>query len=104
MATRVSARSGMRRVCSLQNPQYGLQLQPEIAHRLGGQGPPRFRLELARAPVLLDFLSRALDRVFLRVEEVIHEHDQLYFVTLVDAVSLALFGPVQVPALAVPVA
>src|SRR5207245_1550900 len=86
------------------NPQHGLQFAPEVAHRLGGQGPPRFRLELARAPVLLDFLSRTLDRVLLSVEEVLDQHDQLYFATLVDTVPGAILGRVQEPELALPVA
>jgi hypothetical protein len=37
--------------------------------------------------MLLDLLSRAFDRVFLGVKQVLHELNQLDLATLVDAVA-----------------
>src|SRR6266545_3649399 len=61
-------------------------------------------LELARATVLLDFLARALDRVFLRVQQVFHEHDQLDLAPLVHAIARAILGGIEKTELALPVA
>src|SRR2546426_866629 len=82
-----SARPGIRRGGPLEQGEDRLQLQTEVLDRLGRQGAPRLRLQLARATVLLDFLARALDRVFLRVQEVLDQHDQLDLASLVHPVA-----------------
>src|SRR6185312_267800 len=60
--------------------------------------------ELALAAMLIHFLACAVDRVLLRIEEVLHEHDQLDFAALVHAVARAILGRAQEPELALPVA
>src|SRR6267378_1871656 len=62
------------------------------------------RLELAGATILLDLLARAFDRVFLGVQQVLHEHDQLDLATLVHAIARAVLGGIQEAELTLPVA
>src|SRR5207249_2465259 len=71
--------------------------------RLGGERAARFRLELAAAPILLDLLACPLDRVFLRVEQMLDQHDQLDLAPLVHAVAGPVLGGVQEAELALPV-
>src|SRR5438034_10863544 len=87
-----------------ENAEDGLQLGAELLDGFGGQRTPRFGLELARAPVLVDFLARALDRVFLRVQQVFHEHDQLDLTPLVHAIARAILGGIEKTELTLPVA
>src|SRR5262245_23655738 len=88
---------------SLENPEHGLQLGAQLLDRLGGEGAPRFGLELTGAAILLDLLARAFDRVFLRVQEVLDEHDQLDLASLVDAIARAVLGGIEKAKLALPV-
>src|SRR3989442_3522042 len=99
-----SARPGIRRGGPLEQGEDRLQLQTEVLDRLGRQGAPRLRLQLARATVLLDFLARALDRVFLRVQEVLDEHDQLDLASTAHAVASTVLGRVEEAELTLPVA
>src|SRR2546425_9430323 len=99
-----SARPGIRRGGPLEQGEDRLQLQTEVLDRLGRQGAPRLRLQLARATVLLDFLARALDRVFLRVQEVLDQHDQLDLASLVHPVARPVLGRVEEAELTLPVA
>src|SRR5437764_1396546 len=92
------------RSAPLENTEDGLQLGAELLDRLGGERAPRLGLELARAAVLLDLLTRAFDRVLLRVEEMLDEHDQLDFAPLVHAIAGAILGGIQEAELAFPVA
>src|SRR5207245_5331382 len=85
-----SARPGIRRGGPLEQGEDRLQLQTEVLDRLGRQGAPRLRLQLARATVLLDFLPGALDRVFLRVQEVLDKDDQLDLASLVHRLARPL--------------
>src|SRR5438128_4450453 len=101
---RRSARSGMRRGAAVQDGEHRLQLGAQIAHGLGRQRAPGLRLQLAAAAVLLDLLARPLDGVLLRVQQVLHQHDQLDFASLVDAVAGSVLGGVEEPELAFPVA
>src|SRR5436189_1837800 len=86
-----------------ENAEDGLQLGAELLDGFGGQRTPRFGLELARATVLLDLLARALDRVFLRVQQVFHEHDQLDLAPLVHAIARAILGGIEEAELALPI-
>ncbi len=48
-------------------------------------------------------LSRPIDRVLLRVQQVLHELDQLHFAPLVHAVPRPVFGGIQEAELTFPV-
>src|SRR3989442_15605671 len=102
-ATARSARPGIGRRVPLENSEDRLELGAQVLDRLGRERPARLRFELPAAPILLDLLARSLDRVFLRVEQVLHEHDQLDLAPLVHAVAGAVFGGVQEAKLAFPV-
>src|SRR5207237_1685119 len=54
-------------------------------------------------PVLVDFLARAVDRVFLRVEKLFHKHDQLDLPPLVDPIAGSILCGMQKLELAFPV-
>src|SRR5436309_14577041 len=95
-ATRISA--------PFENAENGLQLGAEILDVFGGEGAPRLRLELAGAAVLLDFLAGAFDRVFLGVEQMLDEHDQLDLAPLIHTISRAVLGGIQETELTLPVA
>src|SRR5437762_778863 len=99
-----SARAGIRGCRPLQDRENRFDLRFQIAHRLRRQRAPRLRLQLAAAPVLLDLLPRPLDRVFLGVQQVFDEHDELDLATLVHAVAGAVLGGIEEPELAFPVA
>src|SRR5260370_11701431 len=101
-ASRASARAGIGRGLPLQQRENRLQLGTQVVHRLRGEGAPRLRLELARAAVLLDLLSRPVDGVLLRVQEVLDQHDQLDLAPLVDTVAGAVLGGAQEAGLAFP--
>src|SRR5213596_1696745 len=103
-ATAPSARPGIGRGRSLEDCENRLELAAQILHRLRGECAPCLGLELTRAAVLLDLLTRALDRVFLGVQQVLHQHDQLDLASLVHPVSRAVFRGVQEAELALPVA
>src|SRR6185312_12003019 len=53
--------------------------------------------------MLIHLLPRAVDRVLLRVEQVLDEHDQLDLASLVHAVAGAVLGRAQKPELALPI-
>src|SRR6266516_2652848 len=82
-ATAPSACPGIRRDGSLEDGENRLELAAQVFHRLRGERAPCFGLQLARAAILLDFLARAFDRVFLGVQQVLHQHDQLDLAKLV---------------------
>src|SRR2546422_8164503 len=103
-ATARSARPGIGRSVPLEDGEDRLELGAQVLDRLGRERPARLRLELARAPILLDLLARPLNRVFLRVEQVLHQHDQLDLAPLVHPVAGPVLGGVQEPELALPVA
>src|SRR2546427_10542045 len=99
-----TARTGIGRGSALKDREYGFELAAQILHGLRGERPARLRLQLARATVLLDLLACALDRVLLRVQQVLHQHDQLDLAPLIHAVARAVLCGVQEPELALPVA
>src|SRR5207247_7981952 len=103
-ATAPSACPGIRRDGSLEDGENRLELAAQVFHRLRGERAPCFGLQLARAAILLDFLARAFDRVFLGVQQVLHQHDQLDLASLVHTIAGAVFRGVQEPELALPVA
>src|SRR5881394_1319591 len=103
MATRGSAVADIRGAVALEDAQDGFQLGAQFLHGFGGERPARFGFQLSRTAILLDFLARAFDRVLLRVQEVLHQHDQLDFPPLVDTVSGPVLGRIQEPELAFPV-
>src|SRR5213078_1847665 len=102
-ATGRSARPGIGGGVPLEQGEDRLELDAQVLDRLGRQRATRLRLELPAAPILLDLLSRALDRVFLRIEQVLHQHDQLDLAPLVHAVAGPVLGGVQEAELALPV-
>src|SRR2546422_2311474 len=102
-ATARSARPGMGRRVPLENGEDRLELGAQVLDRLGRERPARLRLELARAPILLDLLARAFDRVFLRIQQVLHQHDQLDLAPLVHPVAGPVLGGVQEAELALPI-
>src|SRR5437868_11904351 len=65
---------------------------------------PSLGLERTCAPILLDALARAVDGEFFSIQQVFHQHDQLDFAALVDAVAGAVLGRIQESELALPVA
>src|SRR3989442_8036671 len=69
-----------------ENAEHRFELGAELLDRFGGEGAPRFGLELARAAILLDLLPRAFDRVFLGVQQMLDEHDQLDLAPLIHAI------------------
>src|SRR5260221_9185287 len=85
------------------NAEHRFEVGAELLDGFGGERAPRFGLQFARAAVLLDLLARAFDRVFLGVQEVLHEHDQLDLAPLVHAIPRAVFGGIEEPELALPV-
>src|SRR5258708_23913960 len=93
----------MGRGLPLEEGENRLQLGAPVVHRLRGEGAPCLRLELARAAVLLDLLSRPVDGVLLRVQQVLDQHDQLDLAPLVDTVAGAVLGGAQEAELALPV-
>src|SRR5256885_154906 len=102
-ATARSARPGIGRRVPLENSEDRLELGTQILDRLGRERPARLRLELPAAPILLDLLARPLDRVFLGVEQVLDEHDQLDLAPLVHPVAGTVLGGIQEAELAFPV-
>src|SRR6266513_6480936 len=102
-ATARSARSGIGRSVPLENGEDRLEVGAQVLDRLGRERAARLRLELTAAPILLDLLARPLDRVFLGVEQVLYQHDQLDLAQLVHPVAGAVFGGVQEAELALPV-
>src|SRR6266513_1761285 len=103
-ATVPSARPGIGRGRSVEDRENRLELAAQVFHRLGGERAPGLGLELPRAPVLLDLLARAFDRVLLGVQQVLHEHDELDLAPLVHAIAGAVLGGIQEPELTLPVA
>src|SRR6266545_486977 len=87
-----------------EDAEHRLELGAQLLDRFGGERAPCFGLELTRAPVLLDFLPRAFDRVLLRVQQMLHEHDQLDLAPLVHAVPRAVLGGIQEAELTLPIA
>src|SRR5436309_8658655 len=102
-ATERSARPGIGGGVPLEKGEDRLELDAQVLDRLGRQRAARLRLELPAAPILLDLLARALDRVFLRIEQVLHQHDQLDLAPLIHAVARPVLGGVQEAELALPV-
>src|SRR2546426_11893277 len=102
-ATERSARPGIGGGVPLEKGEDRLEPHAQVLDRLGRQRAARLRLELPAAPILLDLLARALDRVFLRIEQVLHQHDQLDLAPLVHAVPGAVLRGVQEAELALPV-
>src|SRR6266849_1274833 len=102
-ATTRSARPGIGRSVPLEDGEDRLEIGAEVLDRLRRERAARLRLELARAPILLDLLARPLNRVFLRVQQVLHQHDQLDLAPLVHPVARPVLGGVQKAELALPV-
>src|SRR6266567_9373600 len=103
-ATARSARPGIGRRVPLENGEDRLELGAQVLDRLSRERATRLRLEVPTAPILLDFLARSLDGVFLRVQQVLHEHDQLDLAPLVHAIARAILGGIEKTELALPVA
>src|SRR6267143_3828662 len=93
-----------RRSAPFEDAEHRLELGAELLDGFRRQRTPRFRLELAGATILLDLLTRAFDRVFLGVQQMLHQHDQLDLATLVHAIARAVLGGIQEAELALPVA
>src|SRR6185503_2712990 len=88
----------------LEDAEQRLELGAELFDRFGGERAARLGLELTRAAVLLDLLARAFDRVLLRVQQMLHEHDQLDLAPLVHAIARAVLGGIEKAELTFPVA
>src|SRR6266545_2628776 len=87
-----------------EDAEHRLELGAQLLDRFGGERAPCLGLELTGAPVLLDFLACPFDRVFLRIQQVLHEHDQLDLAPLVYAVPRAVLGGIQEAELTLPIA
>src|SRR6059058_174910 len=98
-----SARLGTGRSGPLEEGENRLQVGTQVFDRLRRERASRLGLELTRAPVLLDLLTRAIDRVLLGVQEVLHEHDQLDLAPLVDTIPGAVLRGIEEPELTLPV-
>src|SRR6266571_1774104 len=99
-----SARPGTGRSGPLEEGENRLQVGTQVFDRLRRERASCLGLELTRSPVLLDLLTRAIDRVLLGVQEVLHEHDQLDLAPLVDAIPGAVLRGIVEPELTLPVA
>src|ERR1051325_1899992 len=97
-----SARPGTGRSGPLEEGENRLQVGTQVLDRLRRERASRLGLELTRSPVLLDLLTRAVDRVLLGVQEVLHEHDQLDLASLVDTISGGVFRGIAEPELTLP--
>src|SRR5882672_1483399 len=97
-------RIATRRSTPFENAEHRLELGAELPDGFGGQRAPCFGLELAGATILFDLPARAFDRVFLGVEQMLHQHNQLDLATLVDAIARAVLGGIQEAELTLPVA
>src|ERR1044072_5497964 len=94
-ATRTSA--------PFENTEHGLQLGAELLDGFGGERAARLGLQLAGTAILLDLLTRPFDRVLLRVEHMLHQHDELDLAPLINAIARAVLGGIQEPELTLPV-
>src|SRR3954467_3598977 len=88
---------------AFEDPEHQLQLRAKLLDRFRRERAARFRFELSRAAVLLDLLPRSLDCVFLGVKEVLYQHDELDFASLIHTVAGTVFRRIQEPELALPV-
>src|SRR5439155_7436593 len=102
-ATARSARPGIGRSVPLENGENGFELGAQVLDGLGRERAARLRLQVPAAPILLDLLARPLDRVFLGVEQMLHQHDQLDLAPLIHPVAGPVLGGVQEAELALPV-
>src|SRR5205809_390354 len=102
-ATVRSARPGIGRSVPLENGENGFELGAQVLDGLGRERAARLRLQVPAAPILLDLLARPLDRVFLGVEQMLHQHDQLDLAPLIHPVAGPVLGGVQEAELALPV-
>src|SRR6267143_892159 len=93
-----------RNLIPFEDAEHRFELGAELLDGFGGQRAPCFGLELAGATILFDLLARAFDRVFLGVEQMLHQHDQLDLATLVDPIARAVLGGIQEAELTLPVA
>src|SRR5256714_6791841 len=103
-ATARSARPGIGRSVPLENGENGFELGAQVLDGLGRERAARLRLQVPAAPILLDLLARPLDRVFLGVEQMLHQHDQCDRAPLIRPVAGPVLGGVQEAELALPVA
>src|SRR4051812_43852202 len=61
-------------------------------------------LEIAGLAVLVHLLTRALDRVLLRVQQMLYQENHLDLLALIHAVARAILGRIEKAELAFPVA
>ena len=97
-------RGASPRLAALQHLEHVVHFLPQFVDRLGAHRAARRPAQLAGPAVLLDLLSRPLDRVLLGVQQVLDQHDQLDLAALVDAVAGAVLGRIEEPELALPIA
>src|SRR5438876_1695476 len=102
-ATVRSARPGIGRSVPLENGENGFELGAQVLDGLGRERAACLRLQVPAAPILLDLLARPLDRVFLGVQQMLHQHDQLDLAPLIHPVAGPVLGGVQEAELALPV-
>src|SRR5437867_4551885 len=102
-ATARSARPGIGRSVPLENGEKGFELGAQVLDGLGRERAACLRLQVPAAPILLDLLARPFDRVFLGVEQMLHQHDQLDLAPLIHPVAGPVLGGVQEAELALPV-
>src|SRR2546425_8739971 len=103
-ATARSARPGIGRSVPLENGENGFELGAQVLDGLGRERAACLRLQVPAAPILLDLLARPLDRVFLGVEQMLHQHDQLDLAPLIHPVAGPVLGGIQEAELTLPVA
>src|SRR5207244_11809724 len=99
-----SARPGIGRRVPFQDGEDRFELGPQVLHGLSRERAACLRLQLPAAAVLLDLLASSLDRVFLGIQQVLDQHDQLDLAPLIHPVAGPVLGGVQEAELALPVA
>src|SRR4051812_26473796 len=80
-----------------------LEVRLQRLEGLKGQRSARGTPQLPPLPLLVHLLPSALDGVLLRVEEMLHEQDQLHLAPLVHAVARTILGRIEEAELALPV-
>src|SRR5689334_302852 len=81
-----------------------LEIALERLERLHGERAPSDDFEVALFAMVVHLLPRALDRVFLIVQQMLDEHDQLDLAPLVYAVPRPVLRRTEKPELALPIA
>src|SRR5437868_2960725 len=83
--------------------EYRFEIRLHRFHGLRIEGGARGTSQLSAFPVFVDLLSRTVDRVFLGIQQLSHEHDQLDFPSLINSVARPVLRRMQKSKLTLPV-